>query len=373
MLKIGFDAKRLFNNFTGLGNYSRTLVGNLNRFFPENEYFLYSPKLIKNKRTEPFLRGADYRIRTPNSKFFGSVWRTSGMKKEWDRNGTQIYHGLSHEIPIGSQKSKVKTVVTIHDLIFKKHPELFPFIDRKIYDWKFRYACEKSDRVIAISESTKRDIIRFYKIPESKIEVIYQTCHSIFQEDLPDETKLSGNFKLPPNYLLYVGSVIPRKNLLGCVKALAMLTNDLKLPLIVVGEGKNYKRKVQNYIAEKGLENQVIFLSNVSLFDLKILYQNAQILLYPSFYEGFGLPIIEALFCGTPVITSDKSSLPEAGGGGAFYVNPADPGEIAAGIEKLLTDSRFYNDLKMKGLMHVQKFKANELTQQIMNLYNKLV
>ena len=179
MLRIGYDAKRLFNNFTGLGNYSRTLLQDLSEHFPENEYLLFSPKVKKNDRTKPFFDPSKYTIKT--AKGNSTFWRSLGIKKDLENNQIQLFHGLSHEIPFGLQKTKIKSVVTIHDLIFKHYPEQFPFIDRKIYDWKFKYSCENADRIVAISESTKKDIIHFYNIPPEKIEVIYQTCDALFK------------------------------------------------------------------------------------------------------------------------------------------------------------------------------------------------
>ncbi len=370
MLKIGYDAKRLFNNFTGLGNYSRTLLSNLSQYFPDNEYHLYTPKIQQNSRTEPFLEKGSFKIHLPENKFGKNLWRLSGMKQHWVDDGIFLFHGLSHELPIGIQGSKVKSIVTIHDLAFRQFPDFFPIFDRNIYNKKFKYACKHADVIIAISESTKKDIIRFYDIHEYKIKVIYQTCDDTFQNTTHPSTAFK--ISLPKDYLLYVGSINERKNLLGCVKALELLPNDLRLPLVVFGRGKKYEQKVRAYIANKGLEKWVLFYPNVHFEELKILYQNARLLLYPSFYEGFGLPIIESLFCKTPVITSKVSSLPEAGGAGAYYVNPENFEEIAFGIEKCLGDEDYYQKLSSEGYAHVQKFGAKKVTGEVMDLYHSL-
>jgi glycosyltransferase involved in cell wall biosynthesis len=382
MLKIGFDAKRLFNNFTGLGNYSRDLVHNLGEFYPENEYHLYTPKLKVNPRTQSFLFNPIFKVHQPTFPLFKYYWRSFGMKKRFKKDGIQIYHGLSHELPFGIRGANVRSVVTMHDLVFKYYPNFFPWVDRQIYDLKFRYACEHSDLIIAISESTKKDIIQEYAIPESKIKVVYQTCHSVFQEnqssvdvnfvDKNDLTRTLG-FELPSDYLLYVGSIIERKNLLGCVKAIEQLPEDIKIPLLVVGEGKSYKKEVQKYIRSKAIEKWVIFCPKVNMLELKYLYQNAKILLYPSFYEGFGLPIIESLFSKTPVITSNISSLPEAGGGGALYVNPSEVEEIKESIIKLLVEEKYRNRIVKIGFEHVQKFKSKKVTEDLIKVYRELI
>ena len=162
MFRLGYDAKRLFNNFTGLGNYSRTLLEDLSNHFPENEYFLFSPKVTKNDRTNPFFDQSKFTIKKARGN--GIYWRSYGIKKDLLENQIQLFHGLSHEIPIGLQQTTMKSVITIHDLIFKHYPNQFSWIDRNIYDWKFRYSCENADRIVAISENTKKDIIRFYNI-----------------------------------------------------------------------------------------------------------------------------------------------------------------------------------------------------------------
>ncbi len=179
-------------------------------------------------------------------------------------------------------------------------------------------------------------------------------------------------YKLPSDYLFYVGSVIERKNLLGIVQALEQLPSDLQLPLVVLGEGKAYKQRVLDYIAQKGLEKQVIFIK-ADFEDMPALYQQARVFLYPSYYEGFGIPVLEALFSRTPVITSNVSSLPEAGGPHACLVDPAKPEAIAAGIEKILTDAAYRQNMIERGYEHAQQFRGEELTEQLMDLYESML
>ncbi len=373
MYRIGYDAKRLFNNFTGLGNYSRTLLHNLVEFYPDNVYFLYTPKVIKNDETQFFLNSPLYSVHMPRGGF-KSYWRTWGIKRELRRHKIQLFHGLSHEIPIGIQRMGIKSVVTIHDLVFKHYPDYFPWADRQIYDFKFRYACENSDRIIAISESTKRDVIEFYNIPGEKIEVIYQSCHERFmQEKTPKMIEsVLKKYSLPQNFFFYVGSITERKNLLGIVQAIELLPDDLKLPLVVIGEGKAYKTKVQEYIIRRGLEPLVLFIK-ADFEDMPAMYQQAKIFIYPSHYEGFGIPVLEALFSKTPVITSNVSSLPEAAGPDSWLVDPAQPSQIAEGIERILTDDAFRDQMLEKGFAYAQQFRGEPLTEQLVRLYEAVL
>jgi glycosyltransferase involved in cell wall biosynthesis len=372
-MKIGFDAKRLFNNSTGLGNYSRTLVSNMIKYFPENEYILFSNK-ISNKYTQN-LNLDKTKIVLPKN-YFNPFWRSFGISKEIEKEKVDIYHGLSNEIPFNLKKAK--SVVTIHDLIFKIYPKTYPFFDRITYETKFKFSCQQSDKIIAISESTKRDIIKFYGIPEEKIEVIYQTCNRIFfdEQQIADFGNMKEKFRIPNEYLLYVGSVIERKNLLGIINSYSILPKDLQIPLVVVGNSKGkYAENVRKEVRRLKLENKILWLNNVeNPLELKMLYQNAQIFLYPSKYEGFGIPIIEALLSKVPVITSNISSLPEAAGSDSILVNPEKIEEIANAIKIVLMQTDLRTKMIENGNNFArEKFNERKLTEELEKLYSKMI
>ncbi|MDR0983143.1 MAG: glycosyltransferase family 4 protein [Culturomica sp.] len=374
-MKIGFDAKRLYNNFTGLGNYSRVLVGDLKKFYPDDSYYLYTPKIIHNSLTEPFLDDSLYTT-VQASGSFKSLWRTFGIKKELSRNGINIYHGLSHELPVGLRRRSLKTVVTMHDVIFLTFPEMYKPIDRKIYDIKYRYSCHAADKIIAISESTKSDLIKYYGINEEKISVIYQSMQPAFYDysTIADRIVLQ-NYNLPAEYMLYVGSVNERKNLLSVVKAMKCVKQDLQLPLVIIGNGGDYKKQVMRYAETNGMADKLLWISNVHETEtLRAFYKYASLFIYPSFYEGFGLPVTEALMCKTPVITSNVTSLPEAGGTSSVYVSPSNIEEIAAAIEKVLTDQSLRDFMRENGLQFaLEQFNPQKLTAQVHKLYEELV
>jgi glycosyltransferase involved in cell wall biosynthesis len=372
---IAFDAKRLFENNTGLGNYSRTLVKNLAAFFPSENYHLFAPKLKNNENTSFFLENTDFSLHKP-SHAFGSYWRTLGINADLEKADINLFHGLSHEIPVGIKRTKIPTIVTIHDLIFKIYPDYYPTAQRWIYDWKFRYACENSDMIIAISEQTKRDVIEYYGIAESKIRVVYQTCDERFQQPISAEqiAKTKQKMNLPQDYMLYVGSIIERKNLLRIVQAMTQLPKNLDIPLVVIGEGKSYKEKVINFVAEHKLQNKVIFIDKMLYSDLPEVYAGASLFLYPSEYEGFGIPIIEALFMKTPVITSDCSCLPEAAGKDSILIPPTSVEAIAHAIESILTDTALKNKVINKGYQHVvDNFNSKKVTVDMFNCYSEFL
>lgn len=374
MLQLAYDAKRLFRNFTGLGNYGRTLVKDLADQFPEHAYYLYSPRVEQHPQNQFFQDHPSFPVRT-NRFQPNFYWRSFGLKRQLRKDGVQLYHGLSNEIPFGIHRLGIKSVVSIHDLIFKYFPQQYPWSDRQIYDFKFKYACRNADHIIAISEHTKKDIIRYYQIPENKISVIYQSCAAIYHTLLSDRQieQTRKRYDLPKNYLLYVGAINERKNLLNLIKALPLLPKSIQVPLVVVGKGRNYQEQVKMYVQQHGLDQQVIWLSFAEQNDLPALYQAARVFIYPSFHEGFGIPIIEALHSKTPVITSQQSALPEAAGPGAYYVDPKSAEQIAVGLEKILTDTAYAKSLTKKGYQHVQKFNNIESSKAVMELYKKML
>ena len=367
---LAFDAKRLFNNFTGLGNYARTLLKNLQHFYPENKYHLFTPKIIKNKETAYFLDNPAFIIHTPER--FNPLWRTYGMSEQINVLKPDIFHGLSHEIPFGIDKNVVK-MVTFHDLIYEKYPEQFNWLDLKMYKWKYRMSAKRADHIIAISKSTKDDLVALYDIPAEKISVVYQSCNEVFQiDDVQDFTSDSVLKKLSP-YYLYVGSIIERKGLLQTVIAYAGLPQTYRKPFIIVGGGdKGYIKKVKDLIKYYQLESDFHFISGIPNQELVTLYDHCYALLYPSVYEGFGIPIIECLFRGKPVITSDISSMPEAAGSGALLINPFSPESISKAMIHL-HDEKSYKNLASQGWKHVVSHFSSDITaQEMMEMYQSL-
>ena len=383
-MNIGFDAKRAYHNHTGLGHYSRTLVHSLATYFPQHKYFLFNPKASSSFQ---FNETNVHEVLPQSffSKKLSSVWRSNWVKKDLQQHKIELYHGLSHEIPVNIQKTSIKSIVTIHDLIFERYPEQFKLIDRKIYSKKFRYSCEHADKIIAISNQTKRDIIDLYKTPAEKIEVCYQSCNPAFGETVNDDVKqrIKQHYNLPDRYFLYVGSIIERKNLLNICVAMNLLRDEMDVPLVVIGNGGEYKQKIKDYVYQNKLEDRVIFLSDnptakfsptfQSAVDFPAIYQQAIAMIYPSIFEGFGIPVLEGLWSRIPVITSNVSCLPEAGGDGAFYVDPTKPEEITQQMKIILNETSFVQQQIEKGWQHAQRFSNYNTAAKVMEVYEKTV
>ncbi len=225
--------------------------------------------------------------------------------------------------------------------------------------------------IIAISEQTKRDIIKYLKVPESKIRVVYQGCHQSFKEIQSPEflNSVKGKFNLPEKFVLNVGTIEERKNLLNIVKAI----NGTEIPLVIIGKKTKYFNKVERFIKKNKLQNQTVFLENVSMEELAAIYKLAEIFVYPSFFEGFGIPVIEALFSGTAVITGNTSSLPEAGGPESLYVNPYQMEDLKSKILFLWNNKAERKRRAEKGLEYVQRFTDENIARELMNVYSEVL
>ena len=385
-MKIGYDAKRAFQNFTGLGNYSRTLLLSMAKYFPENEYHLYAPKLNNNKRVVEFLNSSSYIIHSPQSifKFFKSAWRSFKIGAELKNSDIKIYHGLSHELPFFLPK-KIKTVVTIHDLIHLRYPKQYGWIDRQIFTFKSKYACKLADVIVAISDQTKRDIIEFYKIDTQKIKVIYQSCHEQYQNFqnylvVTHSNEVKNNFsfvrekyKLPQRYILYVGTVSERKNALTLIKAFEKIMNETDSDLVIVGHGSDYYSKIKNYVSENKLGHRIHLNPIVDFADMPSIYSQAEIFAHPSVFEGFGIPIIEALYCSVPVACSFGSCFAEAAGANSKFVEPFDVDDWAKTLLELLNNPEEKKLMRETGLKFVQRFNDIVIAEQWNKLYKSLL
>ena len=371
-MKIGFDAKRAFSNAAGLGNFSRNTIRALSRQFPNDRYFLFHPG-NKNPLFIPPENSSEIK---PVGLLWKKVkfgWRSLRVGKLAQKHQLDIYHGLSHELPVWIGETNIRTIVTIHDLIFLRFPQYFKPIDRKIYNKKFRHACKVANRIHAISEQTKQDLMAYFFVPEEKIKVIYQSINPVFFEKVEEAKKqeLRLKYQLPPKFVLTVGTVEPRKNLLGILEG--MIQSKTYIPVVVVGKLTDYQHKVQKFIEADLNRLQVFFLSRIQDDELAVLYQMAEVMVYPSFFEGFGLPVAEAHASGCPVITSFTSSLPEVGGEAAIYINPEKPEEIGAALASLLADRNLRESLIGKGITNAQRFTPANFARQLKQLYNSVL
>jgi glycosyltransferase involved in cell wall biosynthesis len=371
-MKIGFDAKRAFYNRSGLGNYSRSTVELLSKYYSSHNYYLFTPS---SENSIPFHISENMHVVEPKlflSKTFKSYWRTFRLSKKIEEYGLDIYHGLSNELPYKAhKKTSAKLIVTIHDLIFLRYPELYNPVDKNIYFQKAKFACEIADTVIAISEQTKSDIVNFIGIDENKIEVVYQGCDKSFKHEVETNIKIetARKYNLPDSYILNVGTVEKRKNSLSILKAIHKA--EIDTVLIIVGSKTDYQNEIEKYASENGAEQKLMILNDVPFQDLPAIYQQADIFVYPSIFEGFGIPIIEALYSKIPVITTKGGVFSETGGFSTKYVEPENIEKLAESIIMILEDGELRSKMILEGEEYVQKFNDEKIVSNLMNVYLK--
>ncbi len=371
-MKIALDAKRALNNVAGLGQYARILLNGLLRDFPQHDYHLYTPKLKEFLKEE--LHGA-YKLHLPESYIaqkISAYWRSYGVTDGLIKERYDIYHGLSNELPLNSHKATaIKKVVTIHDVIFLKQRDQYSAIDRQLYDYKTRYATKKAATIVAISEETKRDLIHYYRVPENKIQVVYQSCDPSFYEEATAEKKaaVKSKYNLPDTYILNVSSFFSRKNHSAIVEALYLLKDKVDTHVVFIGGQGNIKSEIIALIKQRGLEGRIHLLSGVGNEDMPALYQQAAAFVYPSYFEGFGIPILEALFSKIPVITSQGGCFEEVGGRASLYVNPSDYNQLSEAISVLFSDSIRRNKMIQQGFLHAQSMKDDAFARAIAKVY----
>lgn len=375
-LRIGYDAKRIVANGTGLGNYGRTLINSLSAVRSDLDLLLYAPDGGRDSlRSQIALRENVHLIypRGPQFRLYKDYWRTRGIIQDLVKDNVNIYHGLSGELPVGIRKTPIHSVVTVHDLIFMRHPEYYHWWDAQIYALKFRLTCREAERIIAISECTKRDVMYYGGVSEDRIDVVYQSCDTLFTQRLTDDAcaEAARRLHLPQRYILNVGTIEARKNVLLAVKALSQLPREVHL--VVVGRPTDYAERILRYAREHDLAARIHFLRGISNDDLLAVYQQAECFVYPSRYEGFGIPVIEAIQSSLPVVACTGSCLEEAGGPSSLYVAPDDVHGMAEALQQSLIGASGRSQRIADSRAYIRRFENEDIAQQMLEVYTRLI
>lgn len=362
---VGLDAKRIVRNGTGLGSYGRTLVNDLIRLGNDQlELRLYTPDEGHASLRSQIIEGVPFCYPSGHpSALRKAWWRSRSIVSDLVRDGVQVYHGLSGELPMGLRKAGIRGIVTIHDLIFMRHPEYYHWLDTKIYEWKFRVALREAEHIIAISERTRQDVIELGgEQYADRISVIYQSFAPRFSADvrqeLRDEVRL--RYKLPQRYILNVGTIEQRKNLLLACEAVDLLPQDVHL--VAVGRLTDYVRQLPS-------SERIHLLSGVPDADLAAIYAMAEAFVYPSRYEGFGIPIIEAIAAGLPVVACTGSCLEEAGGPHSLYVSPDNVIDMVEALKMSLRGARGREERIRRSQDYIRRFQGTDVARQVAALY----
>ena len=370
MTTIGLDAKRIVRNATGLGSYGRTLVNDLVRLGNDQmQLRLYAPDKGRDELRQQIIGDGCTPFFYPDGHPGGlrkAWWRSRGIVSDLKRDGVTVYHGLSGELPVGLRRAGIRGIVTIHDLIFLRHPEYYSRVDALIYRWKFQQAVREAEHIIAISECTRRDILAFGgQHLDERISLIYQSCSPRFGAAVPDDVlaAVRERYHLPERYILSVGTIERRKNLRLAVEALNRLPAGVHL--VAVG-------RQTSYVKELPVSDRFHLLRNVPDTDLAALYAMAEVFAYPSRYEGFGIPVIEAIAAGLPVVACKGSCLEEAGGPDSLYVDANDVAGMADALCRCLRGADGREERIARSREYIRRFQGTDVAAQVAALYMEL-
>ncbi|MDX1685204.1 MAG: glycosyltransferase family 1 protein [Saprospiraceae bacterium] len=365
-MKIGFDAKRFYHNYSGLGQYSRYIVHQLARLYPSNEYFLIAAESARDY--DGPLQDNYVPLQGP-----GFYRRSIDMRELWKQLELDVYHGLSNEIP-QRISSNTKTVVTIHDMLYEDFPEDYSWIDRRIYRWKTGRSVKKADHIVTISHKVKRELKERYKIEDDRITVVYQSCREEFKKAPEADVikTLREDLNLLRPYLICVSSFSHRKNQYTLIEAFYHSGLWKDIDLVLVGKENKYQKKLKGLVASLDIQQAVRFLSPRTDMDIVTLYHGAKAVIYPSRKEGFGIPVLEGMASGRPVIVKEDTSCQEIGGDAVLTFN----GSIADLAEKMLeiiNDTELAEELVEKGRERIKEFAPEKEIPKLMKVYEGLV
>jgi glycosyltransferase involved in cell wall biosynthesis len=365
---IGIDASRAFiKQRTGIEEYSYQTIKNLRDKLNDHQVVLYMRKEQRSMiKDHLFALPANWRVKVIRWPY---LWTQLGLSLEMFFHSMDKLFIPAHIVPLIHPR---KTLVVVHGLEYECVPEAYSFWERIYMRLSIKFSCRFAQKIIAVSENTKKDLINLYKVPSGKIEVIYEGYDADANFQFPISNFQSiFNDKISKPFLLSIGRIETRKNIEGILDAYKILVEKYKIPHALVLAGtpdygyEIIKLKIQNYLKIKNLKLKIIELGYVSEIQKRHLLSNAAVFLFPSFYEGFGLPILEAQSAGVPVVASIEASIPEVAGEGALLIDPKNSEAIAEGIYKIISDENLRNEMIKKGRENVQRFSWDKCATQI--------
>lgn len=367
-MRIGIDARLTHYRQAGISQYTLQLIEGLSRCRADGDEFLV---LQSSRSREPILERDNVscrRLLTPPHHRLEQLT----LPFEISTLGLNVLHSPDFIPPF---RRKCRSVITIHDLVFMLYPHFLTKNAARYYG-QIDQAVRRTDAVIAVSQATKRDVVRLLGVPESKVTVIYEAANPVFRPlERPEIAhRVRGRFGIPGEYVLFVSTIEPRKNVPTLLRAFRTLLDDYRpdVKLVLAGERGWLYNEVFRLVTDLHLKEHVISLGRVSTEELLWLYNAAQVLVAPSIYEGFGLTPLEAMACGTPVVVSNVSSLPEVVGDAGLLVDPNDPGELAVAIWRLLSDTQLRACLVDKGFKRARVFSWDKAAEETLALYHTL-
>lgn len=378
-MNIGIDIRPLMvKNKTGIGEYTFELLSAIFKEDKNNHYYLFSNSLKNlDKLLLNWQQPNVHYVHTSYPNKFLNFALAFGLIDINKLLPEQIDYWYSSNINFLSLDKQTKHILTIHDISFELFPEFYTPKQRawhKLINPKKQ--CQQAKAIIVPSENTKRDLMEYYQLEENKIKVIYPGTSPKFDlsEDRLKSQKIivQKKYGLPENSILFLGSIEPRKNILGLIKAFEKLPKNIneKYHLLIAG-GSGWKNKfIYDYAGQSKLRNQIKFLGFIAEADKPALFTLGKIFVFPSFYEGFGFPVIEAMKMGTPVITSNCSSLPEIANDAAYFINPNDPSGLSVAIKFLIENQNLFIEYKKRGVELASKYTWENSAKNHLAVFN---
>lgn len=372
-MRICLDTSAAVRHRAGLGRYTQELMAALLDIDSENEYVAFYNR-PSEARVDPPLDRLPHLTTDLDNK----PWRMSallahftGISQERLFPGVDLFHATDHLLP---RLTRLKSVFTLHDLVFRFYPHTHKPLNRWFLTLMMPRFLKAADAVIAVSESTKRDAVRTYGIDEAKITVIYEGVSDHFRRASPEAIEaVRQKYSLPDQFILSLGTIEPRKNLTSLLEAYHALGNEVSpLGLVIVGKKGWLYSGFFDRMHELGLEHEVVFPGFVPDEDLPALYSAADLFVFPSLYEGFGLPVLEALACGTPVVASNASSLPEVAGEAALLVDPSSVEALVRAVRDVLSNRELREDLRARGPKQAARFNWQRTARETLAVYTSL-
>lgn len=374
IIKIGLNARYLQRRMTGIERYISELIKNVTLIDDTKQFVLFFcghepiPDLKLSKNVSTYISRKNTKNRS-----LRIIWEQFLLAKELKENQISLFHGPSFVAPL---LKPCKYVVTVHDLSYYLFPKSLTGITRLYFSVFLPYSLKKADKIIADSHSTKKDIMRLFRISETKIKVIHLGIDKLYTSVKNKRFlgEIKTKYNLPQKFILFTGMLSPRKNLPRMLRAFSSIKkNGWPHKFVIVGAKGWLYDSIFAQVKKLNLEKEVIFTEYVPDKDLPAFYTLADLFMFSTLYEGFGLPILEAMACGCPVVTSTTSSMPEVAGKAALLVNPRDTKAIADAIESILRDKKLRNKLIKRGFRQIQNFSWKKTAKETLKIYEEVL
>ncbi len=379
-MRIGIDIRNISKRRTGDEVVFFNLVKNLAKIDDVHEYWLFTDiieesilgNIIKNLEISEKHNFKIVSLKSTN-RFIWNLWT---LQRYLRRNPVDVYH-TQYILPFFIPR-KIKLITTIHDISFNFFPQFIKWTDLFFLKMLIPWSLKRTDKIIAVSKFTKDEIIRFYKIAPEKVEVAYNSVGNNFAQNYFPQKEVDvvrTKYNLPEKFILYLGTMQPRKNLSFLIEAYVGIKDKIPgVKLVLAGKKSyNYDRKIDQIVASYKLEKDVLFPGFIDELDKPVVFYLSQLFVFPSLYEGFGIPILEAMSQGVPVLAADISSLREVGGEGALYFNTSDLASLKDKIYNVSVDNNLKNKLVNSGLEKVKVFSWEKSAREMVRIYNSLI